>query len=245
MHLELSLADRVALVTGGTRGIGSAIAGRLSQAGCRVVVGSTRKPDGPLPDRMTGVHGDLADRETPARYVAACHERHGRLDILVNNAGLWEGTAADVMDPEILRRTLAVNLESAMVLTREALPLLRGSRAGRIINISSTASLTGEPGYANYAASKGGLDAYTRSLAVELGPENITANGVAPGWTETEMSAAALMTPAGRRVVESVPLRKVAVPDDIAYAVVFLASDWAGHISGVTLPVDGAFRFRR
>jgi len=254
MTLNLDLSGRSALVTGGSRGIGEAICLRLAEAGAAVTVAAGRDTAraGAVADSIRGaggsavvVTGDLSDPATAARYVDAAVDAFGGLDILVNNAGIWEEAAAEAFTPEFVRRTLGVNLESAFWLCREAVPKLRRSEAGRIVNISSTASLLGEPLHAAYAASKGGLDALTRSLAVELGPEGITVNSVAPGWTYTEMAEEVLNSDAGRALIQSMPLRKVAMADDVAYAVAFLCSDWAGHVSGVTLPVEGAYRIRR
>lgn len=254
MTLELDLTGRSALVTGGSRGIGAAVCAALARAGAAVTIGTHRAParaeavaaairaEG---GRAAIVGGDLTEDRTPAAYVAAAREAFGTLDILVNNAGIWEEAAIDALTPEALDRVLGVNLRPVVGLCREAAALLRRSPAGRIVNVSSTASLLGEPFHAHYAASKGALDALTRSLAVELGPSGITVNSVAPGWTRTEMTEADLETPAGRALVESIPLRKVAAAEDVASAVVFLASDLAGHINGVTLPVEGGYRLRR
>ena len=254
MSLELDLTGRVAVVTGGSRGIGRATALTLAEAGADVLVAARSNAARArevvadierLGRRAATVLGDLTDPTTPGRTVQACMEHFGRLDILVNNAGIWEKGAIEEVTPESLERTFRVNLEPAFLLCAAAVPLLKESRAGRIVNISSTASLLGEPFHSPYAASKAALDGLTRSLAVELGPHRITVNSVAPGWTETDMTVDELQTGTGRRLVESIPLRKPATAQDIAYAVAFLASDWAGHISGVTLPVEGAYRIRR
>ncbi len=254
MSLELNLEGRTALVTGASRGIGRAVALTLARAGADVMVAAGSRRDlgeetaalaGAGGARTRTVDGDLADPAVPARWVEACRDAFGGLDILVNNAGIWEEAALEDLDPPTLERTLRVNLAGAVELCRRALPLLERSPAGRIVNLSSTASLLGEPRHAGYAASKGALDAFTRSLAVELGPRGITVNSVAPGWTATDMAAAALRTEEGRRTVASIPLGKAATPEDVAFAVAFLASDWAGHLNGVTLPVEGGYVYRR
>jgi NAD(P)-dependent dehydrogenase (short-subunit alcohol dehydrogenase family) len=254
MSLTIDLSGRSALVTGGSRGIGRAVAVTLGRGGANVVVGGTRETARlrevvrelrDLGSRAFPVTGDLGLEETATRYVEVCRDELGGLDILVNNAGIWEETEIDGLTPAHLERTLRLNLSSVFLLCRHAVPLLKGSEAGRIINISSTASLLGEPLHAPYAASKGGLDALTRSLAVELGPFGVTVNSVAPGWTRTEMTEADLGSDRGKRLVAEMPLRKVAEPEDVAHAVAYLASDWGGHVTGVTLPVEGGYRYRR
>lgn len=254
MPLTLMLEGRAALVTGASRGIGKAVALILAQAGADVMVAAGARRDDAsdvarhveqMGRRAGVVLGDLADPRTAEAYVEACGKAFGRLDILVNNAGVWEESAIGDMNADFLERTLRVNLESAFLLCRHAVPLLRNSPAGRIVNVSSTASLMGEPLHSAYAASKGALDALTRSLAVELGPERITVNSVAPGWTRTEMTEVDLAGEIGRKLLAEIPMRKVAEAEDVAYAVAYLASDWAGHVTGVTLPIEGAYRIRR
>jgi 3-oxoacyl-[acyl-carrier protein] reductase len=251
--VNANLEGRVALVTGGSRGIGRAVALELGRAGADVVVGATRQERAEavaeevrrLGRRAGTVIGDLSDPAAAEAYVRGTAEQMGGLDILVNNAGIWEEAAADAVTPQVLHRTMSVNLAAVFFLCRHAVPHLRKSPGGRIVNVSSTASLMGEPLHSPYAASKGGMDALTRSLAVELGPEGITVNSVAPGWTRTEMAEADLATEFGKKLVASIPTRRVAEPEDVAYAVCFFASDRARHINGVTLPVEGAYRIRR
>jgi 3-oxoacyl-[acyl-carrier protein] reductase len=177
--------------------------------------------------------------------VRRAFDAFGRLDVLVNNAGIWEEVAIERMQARDLERVLATNAKSAFYCCRAAAPRLKASGAGRIINITSTAGLMGEPLHSHYAASKGALEALTRSLAVELGPSRVTTNAVAPGWTVTEMTERQLRGPIGRKLAREIPLRKVARAADVAAIVAFLASDLAGHINGVTIPVDGGYRIRR
>lgn len=254
MAYTIDLSERVALVTGGSRGIGAAVAKMLAEARAAVVIGCTSESKTAigLRNRLRGmgvpaelVAGDLSKPETARAYIDFVREQFGQLDILVNNAGVWKGDPIDELRPELLTEVMNVNLMSVFDLCRDAVPLLRESSQARIVNISSTASLMGEPSYSPYAASKAGLDGLTRSLAVELGPFGITVNSVAPGWTETDMTTEELKTEAGKALIESIPLKKVATPEDVANAVLFCASKMAGHISGVTIPVEGAYRIRR
>jgi 3-oxoacyl-[acyl-carrier protein] reductase len=177
--------------------------------------------------------------------VRQAQRAFGRLDILVNNAGIWEEASIERTTARVLDRMLAVNVESAFHCCRAAVPYLKKSRSGRIINITSTAAILGEPLHAHYAASKGALEALTKSLAVELGRWRVTVNSVAPGWTLTDMTERELRTAKGRRLVSEIPLRKVATSEEIAMMVVFLASSHAGHTTGVSIPIDGGYRIRR
>lgn len=254
MSLQIDLTGKAALVTGASRGIGREIARMLAEAGAAVAVNyHRRRPDAEsLVREITGAGGraiplqaDVSSDEQAARLVRRARSAFGRLDILVNNAGIWEEASIDRLTPRALERTLATNLKSAVYCCRAAAPILRKSRAGRIINITSTAAILGEPLHSHYAASKGALEAFTKSLAVELARWRITVNSVAPGWTLTEMTERALRTAKGRTLLREIPLRKVATSREIAAVVAFLASGHASHTTGVMIPVDGGYRIRR
>ncbi len=235
-------------MTGGSRGIGRAVAEILARAGARVAVNYVT--DEPAAQSLVGevraaggeamaLAGDVSDAQAARRLVEATVAAWGRLDILVSNAGIWEEDRAGRGDVAVWDRTLAVNLRGAFLVTDAAVPHLEKAH-GRILFVSSTAGQRGEAGHSAYAATKGGLISYTKSLATELGPRGIRVNCVAPGWVETDLTREALADPGRRRDIEaSIPLGRVAQPADIAGPVLFLVSDLAGHVQGEVLNVNG------
>jgi 3-oxoacyl-[acyl-carrier protein] reductase len=246
---SLNLRERVAIVTGGSRGIGRAVAMRLAQAGVSVVINYLNDEQGACEalrevERAGGrglcVRADVSRLEDAEALVRRTREEFGRLDILVCNAGVWEGAPAESMEESMWDRTLGINLKGTWALCRAAIPLLREQGWGRIIAVSSTAGQRGEANYSNYAASKGGQIAFVKSLAVELGGHGVTVNAVAPGWVDTGMTAGVFNDEGRRREIEeSIPVRRVASPDDIALPILFLCTDWARHITGEVLNVNG------
>jgi 3-oxoacyl-[acyl-carrier protein] reductase len=245
----LNLRGRVALVTGGSRGIGRAVCLRLAEAGVCVAVNyvrgegaaaeTVRLAEG-LGARALAVRGDVSLLPEAERASAAVCEAFGGLDIVVCNAGLWRGAAAEEMSEELWDGVIDTNLKGTWAVCRAAIPRLKARGGGRIVIVSSTAGQRGEAGYSNYAASKGGQIAFTKSLAAELAPHGINVNAVAPGWVETEMTEGVLSDAAARAEIEAaIPLGRVATPDDVARPVVFLCSVWARHITGEVLNVNG------
>jgi len=244
----IDLSDKVALVTGGSRGIGRAVAQILARAGARVAVDyvkGARAAESLVEEvRAAGgeamaLSGDVSDPQSARGLVESTVAAWGRLDILVNNAGIWEEDRAGAGDVAVWDRTLAVNLRGAFLVTDAAVPHLEKTR-GRVIFVSSTAGQRGEAGHSAYAATKGGLISYTKSLATELGPRGIRVNCVAPGWVETDLTREALADPGRRRDIEaSIPLGRVAQPADIAGPVLFLVSDLARYVQGEVLNVNG------
>lgn len=246
----LSLAGRVALVTGGSRGIGRAIAERLAEAGARIVISylkdetaaseATAAIQSQFKVEAASVRADVSNVSEAARLVQTASDKFGRLDILVCNAGVWEGAPVEEISEELWDRVLDVNLKGTWAVCRAAVPLLKRQGWGRIVSVSSTAGQRGEANYSNYAASKAGQIAFTKSLAAELGAYGVTVNAVAPGWVETEMTTRAFTVEGFRRSAEStIPLGRIASPDDIALPVLFLCSEWARHITGEVLNING------
>lgn len=237
------LSGKSALVTGASGGIGGAIARALHAQGAGVALSGTRQAAleslaGELEDRAQVVPCDLSDPEQTATLVARAEAALGQVDILVNNAGLTRDNLALRMKDEDWDRVLAVNLTAGFRLARSALRSMMKRRWGRIISITSVVGTTGNPGQANYAASKAGLAGMTKALAREVATRGITANCVAPGFIETAMTEA-LGAPQREQIQASIPAGRLGVAADVAGAVVFLASDEASYVTGQTLHVNG------
>jgi len=227
--------SRSVLVTGGNRGIGLAIARRFAAAGDRVAV--THRGSG-APDGLFGVTCDVTDGAAVDAAFAAVEAEHGPVEVLVSNAGITDDTLLMRMSEESFARVLDANLTGAFRVAKRATPAMLKARRGRMIFISSVVALMGSPGQANYAASKAGLIGLARSLTRELGSRNITANVIAPGFVDTDMTAE-LSEARRTEILASVPLKRYGSVEEIAAATVFLASDDAAYISGVVLPIDG------
>lgn len=250
MSLEgMDLRGRVALVTGGSRGIGRATVLRLASMGAQVVVnyssnkeaaeevvGAARKLDA----EAWAARGDVTRVEEAQKLVDASIERFGRLDILVCNAGIWEGAPVEEINEDLWDRVIDTNLKGTWTMCRAAVPQMKRQNGGRIVIVSSTAGQRGEAQVSNYAASKGGQISFAKSLATELAAHGINVNTVAPGWVETGMNDGVFADPDYRRKIEqSIPLGRIATADDIALPIAFLCSDWARHITGEVLNVNG------
>jgi 3-oxoacyl-[acyl-carrier protein] reductase len=243
----IELAGHVALVTGGSRGIGRAAAILLARAGADVALTFHHRADAAeatarevklLGRRVYIGGGDLAKPEVVDRLLAGVKREFGGLDIFVANAGVWptEEVPLGALSLSRWRSTLAANLDSVFLSTRAALDLMRPG--GRVVIVSSTAAQRGEAYHSDYAASKGALIALTKSLAIEYAPD-ITVNCVAPGWVETDMSSPALTADNRERIERSIPLRRIATADDVAGPILFLCSPLARHITGEILNVNG------
>jgi 3-oxoacyl-[acyl-carrier protein] reductase len=246
--MTVRLEGKIVLVTGASRGIGRVIAETLAAAGATVVVGArdaTRLDDvvravAAAGGRAEAVALDVADKASVEAAMGGLLGRHGRLDVLVNNAGITRDNLVLRMKAEEWGEVLATNLTGAFFCTQLALkPMLR-QRSGRIVNVTSVVGLTGNAGQANYAASKAGLVGLTKSVAREVASRGITVNAVAPGFIETDMTAA-MTEKAKEAVLSAIPLGRVGEAHDVAAAVAFLASDEAGYITGQVLAVDGGF----
>lgn len=226
---------RVALVTGASKGIGRAIAARLAGEGFRVA-GTYRSGD--VPDGVHAVRCDVTDPASVENAFVEVEAELGPVEVLVANAGVTRDTLLPRMSEEAWADVLDTNLTGTYRLCRRAVRPMMKARYGRIIAISSVVALSGSAGQVNYAASKAGLVGLVRSLGKELGGRGITANVVAPGFIETDMTAA-LSDEQRERYLGSIPAGRLGSVDDVAAAVAFLASDAAGYINGAVLPVDG------
>jgi len=227
--------SRSVLVTGGNRGIGLAVARAFAAAGDRVAV--THRATG-APDGLFGVQCDVTDAAAVDAAFSAVESEHGPVQVLVSNAGITDDTLLLRMSEESFERVVDANLTGAYRVAKRAASGMLRARGGRMIFVSSVVALVGSPGQANYAASKAGLIGLARSIARELGSRNITANVIAPGFVETDMTAE--LTDARKsEILANVPLRRYGTPDEIAATALFLASEPAAYISGVVLPVDG------
>jgi len=256
----IDLSGKRAFVTGGSRGIGRATAVLLARAGCRVAVGyrnrraeadetvaavagrRARGRAGGSPPKAMAIAADLGDPAAAAQAVDEAISALGGLDVLIVNHGVWPPDEVPVaaMSDAQWDATLRVNLDSVLYVCRAAIPLL--PEGGKIVLVSSTAGQRGEAFHADYAATKGAVIAFTKSLAVELAPRHINVNCVAPGWVDTEMSRGAYARAAGaakREIERTIPLGRVASPEDCAGPIVFLCSDLARHITGEILNVNG------
>jgi 3-oxoacyl-[acyl-carrier protein] reductase len=225
----------VVLVTGGSKGIGQGIAARLAQAGHHV---AATYRSGEVPQGVVGVQCDVTDPDQVEAAFAQVESALGTVEVLVANAGVTRDTLLMRMSDEDWDQVIATNLTGAFrVARRAARPMIRG-RFGRIVFISSVVGQMGSAGQVNYAASKSGLVGMARSLARELGSRGVTANVVAPGFIETDMTAE-LGDDLVKKYTEQIPLGRLGSVDDIAGTVEFLASDAAGYITGALIPVDG------
>lgn len=237
---------RVAVVTGASRGIGRAIALRLAQDGRHVALLS--RTEGPLSEVAAQIREAGGEATVAAVDVADGKELHaaidrvasdlGSLDVLVNNAGITRDGLALRMSDEDFDAVINVNLRAAFVACRAAARHMMRGRFGRIVNIGSTSGVVGNAGQANYAAAKAGLTGLTKALAKELGGKGITANVVAPGFIETDMTAS-LPPPVRDRVLELMAIKRLGTVEDVAAAVGFVCSDAAGYLTGQVLCVDG------
>jgi 3-oxoacyl-[acyl-carrier protein] reductase len=243
-----SLAGRRALVTGGSRGIGAATALLFAEYGTHVAIGYRQRANdakqvvekaSAMGVKATAIAADIATKEGAERLVGGAAKELGGLDYFVGNSGIWipeEAALADMTD-EQWQRTMRENVDSIFYTTRAAARVL--NEHGRIVLVASTAGQRGEAYHADYAASKGAMISFVKSLCVELAKRDITVNCVAPGWVDTEMAAKPYAAGGKARIEANIPIGRVAAPRDIAGPIVFLCSDLARHITGEILNVNG------
>jgi len=233
-----------AVVTGGARGIGAEIARRLARGGARGVcadVLDTTDIVAEINDAGGTAEGrelNVTDAQAAAEGIKAVHEAHGRLDILVNNAGVTRDKLLVRMKPEDWDLVLDINLDGVFKVTQPAAKLMMRQKSGRIVNVASVVGLMGNAGQTNYAASKAGLIGFTKSLARELGPRNVTVNAVAPGYIQTPMTDK-LTEEQREMLLSKVAIPRLGTPEDVAEAVAFLAGPGASYITGVVLNISG------
>lgn len=243
----MDLTGRVALVTGGSRGIGKGIVQRLAKHGAKVafVYQSNQASADALVAELKAagreaiaIQGNVADKAAADSIVEQVLAKWEKIDILVNNAGIVRDTLLATMKPEQWQEVIDTNLTSVFNFCQAVTRPMMTSRYGRIVNMSSVSADFSNPGQANYAASKAGIEGFTRCMAVELAKRNITVNAVSPGFVETDMTVA-VMNAAGDQIKKSIPVKRFGKPEDIAYAVHFLVTEEAGYITGQILKVDG------
>ena len=254
MRMRLSVSGKVALITGGSRGIGAAAVRMFVAAGARVLFSyekSKAQADRLVEelggDKCAAIARNLSGTETARELVAGAVERFGRLDILVANHGIWtaQDVPVDQMDDSQWRRTVAINLDSVFALIKHSVAQMKrqeksAAAAGHIVLVSSTAGQRGEAFHCDYAATKGALISMVKGLATELARDGIYVNCVAPGWVDTDMSAAALNDPKSRAAIfATIPLGRVAKPEEIAGPILFLCTAAAGFITGEIFNVNG------
>jgi len=243
----MSLSGKIALVTGASRGIGRGIALELARQGAKVVVNYQRNAGAAQEvvaaikaagGEAIAVQADVSVAAEAQALIKAVTDAYGRLDILVNNAGTTRDNLLAMMKEEDWDVVLNTNLKSAFHCCKAALRTMMRQRYGRIVNITSVSGLAGQAGQTNYSASKAGVIGFTKALAKEVGPRNITVNCVAPGYVETDLTRD-LPAELKGKMLELTPLGRFGTVEDIAAAVAFLASDGASYITGQCLSVDG------
>jgi len=245
----IDLTGKRALITGGSRGIGRATAILLAKAGADVAITYQRQEKAALEvkaaveglgRRCLAVKAEISAEADVRRAVKEIIHAWGRIDVLVNNAGIWTYLEIGSGDTKVWKETMEVNLDSVYYFTDAVIPHMKKQKRGGIINVGSTAGIRGEALHSHYAATKGALNALTKSWAVEFAPYNIRVNLVAPGWVDTDMCSEVFSDPAFKESVrQSIPLKRIPPAEDIAGPILFLASDLARHITGAIINVNG------
>jgi 3-oxoacyl-[acyl-carrier protein] reductase len=242
------LKDKVAVITGASRGIGRATAILFAQVGCNLLINFHKNEKAALEVKSEAekfnitaktFRADVSKKTEVDRMIKFAVEQFGKIDILVNNAGIWKYAEIEKMTEEQLKETMELNVNGVFYATTASVPHMIKQKSGNIINISSTAGQRGEPLHSHYAASKGALISLTKSLAAELAPHNIRVNCVAPGWVDTDMSHESLTGDERDEILRTIPLGRATNPEEIAGAILFLASDLSAYITGEILNVNG------
>jgi 3-oxoacyl-[acyl-carrier protein] reductase len=243
----INFKNKAVIVTGGSRGIGAATVELFAELGANVAFNyqSNHKAAEKVLKKIQTFSGtyysescDVQDHEQVDQFVNRVIDKFSQIDILVNNAGIWEYGAVDTMTVNTWKRTIDINLNSTFYFTKAVVRHMKSKDiAGRIVHIGSTAGQRGEAFHSHYAASKGAIISFTKSLASELGPVGIMVNCVAPGWVDTDMSKEAIKANSNA-IIEDIPLGRIPTAKDIAKPIIFLASDWANAITGEILNVN-------
>ncbi len=239
---------KTAIITGASRGVGRATALRLAEAGANVVINYLSREDSAndvvdickrLDVGAITVQGDVSNWLEARNIAEKALEEFGQIDLLVLNAGIWEGSPIEEMSEDVWNKVLNTNLKSAWAMTKACVPAMKKQDNGAIVLVSSTAGQRGEANYSNYAASKGGQISFTKALASELCPK-IRVNAVAPGWIETAMVRPVFKDEDYKKsVIDGIPLKRMALTDDVALSICFLLSDWSQHITGEIVNING------
>lgn len=247
----MNFEGKVALVTGASRGLGKAIAEKLAAGGASLMITATSDAIEAVAAeirekynvKVESFYGDISQEETVKTLFSQINEKFEKLDICVNNAGITRDGLSMRMSAEDFDRVLTVNLRSTFLISKEASMMMMKARYGKIVNMSSIVGIQGNVGQANYAASKAGIIGLTKSMAVELAKRNVTVNAVAPGFIDTDMTRA-VSEKAKEEFMTKIPMCRAGVPEEIADAVAFLASDASRYITGQVLVVDGGLVLR-
>lgn len=245
----INLSGRTTIITGGSRGIGAASAIMFAEAGADIAINyhsneeaarSIHSKVEKMGRKCYFAKADFSLAQDVSRFLDGVMDAFGRVDILVNNHGIWNDGPIAEMTEETWDEIMRVNLKSFYLLCSKTVKIMKNQGGGRIINLSSTAGQRGEPFHSHYAATKGAIISFTKSLAVELAEENILVNCVAPGWVDTDMNNDVFADDEiKRKIIESIPLKKIPPPKDIAGPILFLASELSNHITGEVINVNG------
>lgn len=242
----MDLKGQIALITGGAQGIGKELACVFAEHGANIIIGDIQREtlDSTVSElkkfkvEVEGYILDVSNFNSCEKAAQKAIDKFGRIDILVNNAGITKDTLLLRMTEEDFDRVIKINLKGTFNCTKIISRIMMKQRYGRIINIASVIGLIGNAGQVNYAASKAGIIGVTKSVAKELGSRNVTVNAIAPGFIETQMTDV-LPEEVKSKMLESIPLKRIGTPTDVAYAALFLASEYASYITGQVLVVDG------
>ncbi|MBZ0180790.1 MAG: 3-oxoacyl-ACP reductase FabG [Melioribacteraceae bacterium] len=244
--MKIDLTNKTVLITGGSRGIGESCVRMFAETGANVVftyVQAKKKAESIISELDGNIKALKVDMESPEdieESVKLTVKEFGSIDVLVHNAGIWNDGEIEKMDLDHWKKLLRINLDSTFLFTKAVVPYMKKKNWGRIILVTSTAGQRGEAYHSHYAASKGGMISFTKSMAVELGKYGITTNSVAPGWVDTDMNIEVFKDMnLVEKIKNDIPIGRIASADDIAGPILFLATGLANHINGEILNVNG------